>query len=258
MAQSLFAARPDEAFDPRSDGIMVLPPADVMDLLLALKEPVTTTILDPWYNKGVGGVCPDYDAWLVSLLEAAAPISQHVFLWGFAEIVCKVLDYLPAELELVAWLTWYYKNCPSVIRGWRSSQAACLHLAKPEAAIYPEHFFNEAQLERHRRGKLRFLPGPPSVLEVPLLIGFVGKAEQTGHPAQKPEKVFEPLVLMTTREGDTVLDPMCGCGTTGAVCRALQRRAILCDSSEEYVAMTEARLGVVRRESAVSTISSEG
>jgi site-specific DNA-methyltransferase (adenine-specific) len=157
-----------------------------------------------------------------------------------------VLDDLPPPLGLVAWLTWYYKNCPSVIRGWRSAQLACLHLSVPGARIYPEHFLNEEQLRLKMAGKLRYMPGPPSVIETPLLVGFVGRKEQTGHPAQKPEKAIEPLVRMTTKEGDTVLDPMCGSGTTGAVCRALHRRAILCDVSEEYTAMTEGRLGIVR------------
>src|SRR5262249_32953759 len=93
------------------------------------------------------------------------------------------------------------------------------------------------------------MPGPPSVIDVPLNIGFVGTDEQTGHPAQKPEKVFEPLILMTTKPGDAVLDPMCGSGTTGAVCAALGRRAILCDVSEEYTAVTEKRLGITRTQS---------
>src|SRR5947209_19130286 len=88
------------------------------------------------------------------------------------------------------------------------------------------------------------MPGTPSVIDVPLNIGFVGRDEQTGHPAQKPEKVFEPLILMTTKPGDIVLDPMCGSGTTGAVCAALGRRAILCDISDEYTAIVERRLGV--------------
>jgi DNA modification methylase len=60
-------------------------------------------------------------------------------------------------------------------------------------------------------------------------------------------KVFEPLVQMTTQEGDLVLDPMCGAGTAGVVCQKLNRRAILCDASEEYVALTERRLGLRRR-----------
>lgn len=228
------------------DNIVVLPPQDVMDTLKTIKQPVTTTILDPWYNKGVGGVRSDYYEWLFALIEATSQISDHIFLWGFPEIVYKVLDHLPPGVALVAWLTWYYKNCPSVIRGWRSSQLACLHIAKSSAQLYPEHFLNGAQLEKQRQGKLRYMPGPLSVIEASLLVGFVGKSEQVGHPAQKPVKVIEPLVLMTTQEGDIVLDPMCGSGTTGVVCQKLRRRAILCDISEEYVHMTQERLKINR------------
>jgi len=228
------------------DDIVILPPQDVLMTLQQVKSPVKTTILDPWYNKGVGGVRPDYYEWLSSVLHAAAKVSDNIFLWGFPEIVYKVLDHLPPEVNLVAWLTWYYKNCPSVIRGWRSAQLACLHIAKPSAKLYPEHFLNGAQLEKQRQGKLRYMPGPPSVIETPLLVGFVGRDEQTGHPAQKPVKAIEPLILMTTEEGDTVLDPMCGSGTTGVVCGSLKRRALLCDVSEEYTRMAERRLGIRR------------
>ena len=230
----------------RKSDIVILPPQDVMDTLAAISQPVTTTILDPWYNKGVGGVRQDYYKWLFELVEAAARLSDHIFLWGFPEIVYKVLDHLPDGFILKAWLTWYYKNCPSVIRGWRPSQCTCLHIAKPAAKLYPEHFLNEAQRERWQQGKMRFVPGPPSVIESSLLVGFVGKSEQVGHPAQKPIDTINPLVLMTTQAEDLVLDPMCGSGTTGAVCMNLGRRAILCDISEEYIAMTEKRLNVRR------------
>ncbi len=226
--------------------VTLLPPQDVLHTLAHIQDPVMTTILDPWYNKGVGGVRDDYNDWLVSILEAAAKISDHIFLWGFPEIVYKVLDRLPNGFQLTAWLTWYYKNCPSVIRGWRSAQLTCLHIARPSARLYPEHFLNEAQLEKKRQGKLRYMPGPPSIIEAALEIGFVRKSEQTGHPAQKPIKVFEPLVLMTTKPGDIVLDPMCGAGTTGVVCRSLNRRAILCDDQEEYITITEKRLNIQR------------
>jgi site-specific DNA-methyltransferase (adenine-specific) len=241
----LFDDEPREA-PLQQDSIIILPPQDVMDTLRSLRQPVTTTILDPWYNKGVGGVIPNYYEWLFALVQATAEVSDHIFLWGFPEIVYKVLDHLPPGFALIAWLTWYYKNCPSVIRGWRSSQLACLHIAKPSARLYPEHFLNGAQLEKQRQGKLRYMPGPLSVIEAPLLVGFVGRSEQVGHPAQKPVKAIEPLVLMTTQEGDMVLDPMCGSGTTGVVCQSLGRRAILCDASEEYVRMTEKRLGIRR------------
>ncbi len=199
-------------------------------------------ILDPWYNRGVGGCREDYNEWLAAVLEASCRISDHVFVWGFPEILAHQIARIPTGFNLAAWLTWFYKNCPSVIRGWRSAQNTCLHLAADSATVYPQHFLNEAQKKRWRSGKMRFVPGPPSVLEAPLNIGFVGRAEQTGHPAQKPLAVIEPLLLMATKEHDTVLDPMCGSGTTGEACLRLNRNAILCDHSAEYLAVTRARL----------------
>jgi hypothetical protein len=225
--------------------VVVLPPADAAATLERLARAgiqVQTTILDPWYNKGYGGIRSDYYPFLIGLLERAAVLSQHVFLWGFPEIVAPLVERIPKSLQLVAWLTWYYKNSPSVIRGWRSSQMACLHLARPGAPLYPEHFLNERQRAKQAQRKLRFMPAPTSVIEEPLLVGFVGREEQTGHPAKKPVAVFARLLLMTTRPGDIALDPMCGSGTTGIAARQLGRRAILCDSNPEYLQMTQARL----------------
>lgn len=226
--------------------VSILPAADVLDTLARTKE-ATAVILDPWYNRGVGGERPDYNEWLASVIDAACEISKHVFVWGFPEILACQIPNIPTGFVLVSWLTWYYKNCPSVIRGWRSAQNACLHLAEAGAPVYPEHFLNDKQQARWKTGKMRFMPGPPSVIEAPLNIGFVGRREQTGHPAQKPLAVIEPLILMATKEHDIVLDPMCGSGTTGEACFRLNRQALLCDHSEEYLSITAKRIAACRR-----------
>lgn len=226
--------------------IEIQKPADVLDTLASAPY-VQSVILDPWYNRGIGGYREDYNEWLSGVLQAACRKSDHVFVWGFPEILAHQIVSIPTTHKLVAWLTWFYKNCPSVIRGWRSAQNTCLHLASESAQIYPQHFLNGPQKERWCTGKMRFVPGPPSVLEAPLNIGFVGRSEQTGHPAQKPLAVIEPLILMSTAEGDRVLDPMCGSGTTGEACLRLRRNAILCDHSPEYLELTRSRISVWQR-----------
>ena len=234
-----------------TEGIVILPPMEAKDCLETVRHlglDVKATILDPWYNKGIGGVREDYDDFIQDLLVRSAEISPHVFLWGFPEIVARFVDRRPPSLILVAWLTWYFKNCPSVVRGWRSSQMACLHLSRPGAKLFPEHFLNAAQKELQAQGKLRYMPGPTSVIEESLLVGFVGRHEQTGHPSQKPVAVFEKLLMMTTQTGDLVLDPMSGSGTTGAAASKLGRRAILGDISEDYIKLVEKRLDVTRVE----------
>ncbi len=226
----------------RKDAVKILPATDVLDTLSHAPKTVKAVILDPWYNRGVGGQREDYNEWLTTVIQAACRVAGHVFVWGFPEILAYQIASIPTHCKLVAWLTWYYKNCPSVIRGWRSAQNACLHIATDEAPTYPEHFLSLAQFQKWKEGKMRFIPGPPSVLEAPLNIGFVGKDEQTEHPAQKPLSVIEPLILMSTQENDVVLDPMCGSGTTGEACLRLNRRAVLCDHDLKWVALTRNRI----------------
>jgi site-specific DNA-methyltransferase (adenine-specific) len=231
----------------RASEVALLEPVDVEDslgLLISAGIDAKVTILDPWYNKGIGGIREDYVEYICGLLDLSSQVSEHVFLWGFPEVVARFVDRLPPRLELVAWLTWYYKNNPSVIRGWRSSQMACLHLARDGHQLYPEHFLNDAQLEKKAQGKLRYMPGPTSVIEAALLIGFVGRKEQTGHKAQKPVSVFKPLIEMTTKPGDLVFDPLAGSGTAGAAALATGRRAVLADHSAECVSIMRQRLEV--------------
>ena len=48
-------------------------------------------------------------------------------------------------------------------------------------------------------------------------------AERLGYPTQKPEALLERIITASSNEGDTVLDPFCGCGTTIAVAQRLKR-----------------------------------
>lgn len=239
------------------DGVVILPPQDVkrtIALVRLLGYHFDTAMLDPWYNKGFGGMQDDYLSFFLDVIRESGELADHVFFWGFPEIVAPFVERIPKPLELLCWLTWYYKNNPSVIRGWRSSQNACLHMSRPGAALHPERFLNEKQLALKEKGKLRYMPGPTSVLddsptdviEQALLVGFVGRNEQTGHPSQKPFKVYDQLLKMTVSDGGLILDPMCGSGTTGAVAKERGYRAIMCDSSDEYTKLVEKRLGVKR------------
>lgn len=50
--------------------------------------------------------------------------------------------------------------------------------------------------------------------------------ERLGYPTQKPEALLERIINASSNEGDVVLDPFCGCGTTIAVAQRLKRRWI--------------------------------
>ncbi len=67
-------------------------------------------------------------------------------------------------------------------------------------------------------------------------------AERLGYPTQKPEALLERIILASSNEGDVVLDPFCGCGTTIAVAERLNRRWIGIDITHLAIALIKHRL----------------
>jgi DNA modification methylase len=61
------------------------------------------------------------------------------------------------------------------------------------------------------------------------------------YPTAKPVGLLERIIQLSTDEGDLVLDPMCGSGTTGEACAKLNRKCILMDKNEEVKPILEAR-----------------
>jgi hypothetical protein len=64
------------------------------------------------------------------------------------------------------------------------------------------------------------------------------------HPTQKPEGLIERMVLASSGEGDLVLDPFFGSGTTLRVCQQLNRKVIGIEINAEYVSRTKDRLAM--------------
>ena len=63
------------------------------------------------------------------------------------------------------------------------------------------------------------------------------------HPTQKPLYLLKKILLASTREGDLILDPFCGSGTTGVVCKLLGgRKFIGIDNNPEFIALAKERL----------------
>ena len=65
--------------------------------------------------------------------------------------------------------------------------------------------------------------------------------KQNFHPTVKPIALMEYLVKLITKEGQTVLDPFAGSGTTGIACKNLNRNAILIERESEYVEIAKCR-----------------
>ncbi|MDE1860989.1 MAG: site-specific DNA-methyltransferase [Candidatus Micrarchaeota archaeon] len=84
-----------------------------------------------------------------------------------------------------------------------------------------------------------------NVWRIPLCSGDERIRDRSGnkvHSTQKPEELLRRILLTSTKEGDIVLDPMAGVGTTGAIAKRLKRNFIMIEKEKGYVREIEKRL----------------
>ena len=62
------------------------------------------------------------------------------------------------------------------------------------------------------------------------------------HPTQKPDYLLERIVLASTEDGQIILDPFCGSGTTGVEALKYGRKFVGIEINEEYMAISKRRL----------------
>jgi site-specific DNA-methyltransferase (adenine-specific) len=67
-------------------------------------------------------------------------------------------------------------------------------------------------------------------------------AERLGYPTQKPLALLERMLLASSKVGDVVLDPFCGCGTTVHAAQKLNRSWIGIDITHLAISLIERRL----------------
>ena len=63
-----------------------------------------------------------------------------------------------------------------------------------------------------------------------------------GHPSTKPLKLVERMIIACSNDGDVVLDPFMGSGTTGVAALELNRKFIGFEISEDYVKIANKRI----------------
>ncbi len=71
------------------------------------------------------------------------------------------------------------------------------------------------------------------------------EAGDKAHPTQKPEALLHRVILASTKEGDVILDPFFGTGTTGAVAKRLGRHFIGIEREHEYASKAIARIAKI-------------
>ncbi|OQX51731.1 MAG: hypothetical protein B5M53_10480 [Candidatus Cloacimonas sp. 4484_209] len=72
------------------------------------------------------------------------------------------------------------------------------------------------------------------------------KKDRDMHPCQLPDKLLERIILLSSNEGDVVLDALCGVGTTPVAALKLGRRYVAIDIDRRYVKITEKKIEQLR------------
>jgi len=153
-------------------------------------------------------------------------------------------------------VVWRKSNPMPNFRGKRLTNAheTMIWASKAEASKYT---FNYEALKALNEGiQMR------SDWVLPICTGHERLKDEKGekaHPTQKPESLLHRVLIGTTHEGDVVLDPFFGTGTTGAVAKMLGRNFIGIEREESYRKVATARLAKVRKldSSALQTTSSK-
>lgn len=128
---------------------------------------------------------------------------------------------------------------PSPPLGWRYERGTMERLHSEGRIWYPESKAKRPQLKRYLdQGKGTILGNVWTDIDP---INSQAQ-ERLGYPTQKPVALLERIISASSNEGDVVLDPFCGCGTTIAAAQALGRTWIGIDITHLAVNLIKKRL----------------
>jgi DNA modification methylase len=133
---------------------------------------------------------------------------------------------------------WEYKGVkPSAGRYWAYSRANMAAFAEDDRLYY---FSSGTPRLKQYVTELPGIPLQDLWTDIPPINSQA--QERLGYPTQKPEALLERIIANSSTEGDTVLDPFCGCGTTIAAAQKLKRRWIGIDVTHLAIGLIKHRL----------------
>ena len=180
-------------------------------------------------------------AWLT---EAKRVLKDDGTLYVFMGMRYISYIYIILEQELGmtfnSWITWFYTQGVGKTKGFSPRHDDILMFTKhPKKFVFnldmirvPQKFYRSVN---NMRGA-----NPGNVWEFSHM-HYCNKNRKK-HPTQKPEGLYERMILASSNEGDVILDPFVGSGTLLRVCQQTGRSGIGIDINPEYIEMSKERL----------------
>lgn len=154
----------------------------------------------------------------------------------------KIFGYNNFRNEIV----WCYNGGGIPKNDYPRKHDVILRYTKSDKYIFNIEYrkYNEG-LKKHQNGTKLRDEGTPITdwwIDIKAITGFVKKNERLGYPTQKPEELLERIIKVSSNEGDVVLDPFCGSGTTIVVAKKLGRHFVGIDLNPTAIRLTAERI----------------
>ncbi|UVO15911.1 DNA-methyltransferase [Mesomycoplasma ovipneumoniae] len=165
-----------------------------------------------------------------------------IYIFMGMRYISYIYSILEKELNMHfnSWITWFYTQGIGKTKGFSPRHDDILMFTKHKSKFtfnlddirVPQKFYRSIN---NMRGS-----NPGNVWQFSHM-HYCNKNRKK-HPTQKPEALYERMILASSNENDIVLDPFVGSGTMLRVCQQTNRRGIGIEINEEYVQMCKERL----------------
>lgn len=216
-------------------------PANTIDLIVA----------DPPYNLGKNyGNNHDLIGfeeymhfsrkWLQLAHEKLKPTGTIYVCMGvrFVSYLYHILDQ-EIGMYFNSWITWHYTQGIGKTKGFSPRHDDILMFTKSEKFKF--NLDNVRIPQKYYRERNNMAGANPGDVWQFSHVHY-SNPEREDHPTQKPEGLIERIILASSDENDSVLDPFLGSGTTARVCQQLNRNCIGIELNPAFVEMAENRL----------------
>ena len=208
-------------------------------------------ITDPPYNLGkdygnnhdLKGFDEYLDFSLIWLNEAYRVLKPTgtIYIFMGVRFISYLYDIMDRKLKMFfnSWICWHYTQGMGKKIGFSPRHDDILMFNKSQKFTFNLDAIRVPQKYYRARNNMRGA-NPGDVWKFSH-VHYCNPNRQK-HPTQKPEGLIERMVFASSIEGDMVLDPFSGSGTTLRVCQQLNRNCIGFELNPDFVQMTKERL----------------
>jgi len=198
-------------------------------------ECIDLIVTDPPYSSQLVSWDKKTVEWQLSWLREAKRVLKpggYMYVFFAPMNMYQVEGWFRQEMKLKNILVWYHPNLHASYMSygsdrWKSSWDAIFYAQKPGSKRLSKKT-SEAGYLLGGGLDVQVYPQPRPLL----------------HKAQKPLELVEKLIAASSNEGDLVLDPFVGSGTTALACKHLRRRFIGFELDAKYIQIAYRRLNI--------------